>query len=194
MLSTDSHRTIASESDEQPLSDGEVFTLLSNRRRRFVIHRLKQVDGPIRIAKLATHVAAWEQDRDPAEVQYQDRRNVQTTLQRTHLPALAEKDVIRYVDDSVVEPATTLEDVEIYVEVLHGREIPWSVYYTLLAGVSLALLFGTVVELPLVAAVSPLQIALFTAIAFLVSATAQYIVGKRMRVGSDDRPPEVKDQ
>jgi len=192
MSLNDTLTAVTSEPPEQTLSEEDVFTLLSNRRRRFVIHALKQSNGDIEIADLAEQVTAWERDLDPEDVDYKDRRNVQTTLKRTHLPTLAEAGVIRFVDDHTVEPTATLAEVDVYVEVLTGHEIPWSLYYTGLSGLSLLLLLANVGGMPMINAFSPIDIALFTVVVFAVSAVAHHIIGKRMQLGSDNLPPELE--
>ncbi len=186
--------TTPSTSQGGTLSEDEVFTVLSNRRRRFVIHALKRADGSVTVSELAKQVTAWECDLAVEEVQYSDRRNVQTTLLRTHLPTLEEKGVIRFVEDDVIEPTPALDEVDIYVEVLRGHEIPWSLYYTGLGGLSGSLLIANLSNLPVLGGVSPLSIALFTTVVFFVSAFAHYLIGQRMQLGSTDTPPELTRQ
>ena len=92
------------------------------------------------VADLSTRITAWERGVDPETIDYDDRRNVHTVLTRTHLPKLDEHDVVEYDEETkVVEPTPALEDLDVYIEVLRGREIPWSLYY-----VGLAVLAGLV--------------------------------------------------
>lgn len=178
---------------EHELTQDEIFDLLSNRRRRFVIHALKRADGPVEVSELATYVTAWERGIDPETVEYDDRRNVHTTLKRTHLPTLEEKNVIRIdEDDNLVEPTPTLEDLDIYVEVIDGDEIPWSTYYVGLSGLSVAMLLATYVEVPLFARVSPLGVGVATAAMFGVSALFHRYYRSNARLGNKDKPPEAR--
>jgi hypothetical protein len=178
---------------EHELTQDEIFDLLSNRRRRFVIHALKRADGPVEVSELATYVTAWERGIDPETVEYDDRRNVHTTLKRTHLPTLEEKNVIRInEDDNLVEPTPTLEDLDIYVEVIDGDEIPWSTYYVGLSGLSVAMLLATYVEVPLFARVSPLGVGVATAAMFGVSALFHRYYRSNARLGNTDKPPEAR--
>ena len=175
------------------LSEDDIFDVLSNRRRRFVIHALKREDRPLEVAELSTYVTAWEHGMDPDHVKYEDRRNVHSTLTRTHLPKLEENDVIIYdTEASVVEPTPTLNDLDIYIEVLQGREIPWSQYYVGLAGIAVALLIAIQTGVPGLAAFEPLAVSVFTVTAFAVSATIHYHYGERARLGADAKPPEVR--
>ena len=175
------------------ISQADAFDLLSNRRRRYVIHALKHADEPLDVAELSTRVTAWELDVDPETVDYEDRRNVHSTLRRTHLPKLEEKDVISVDDETdLVRETPVLEDLEVYVEVLHGKDIPWSLYYAGLAGISAALLLVVAIGIPGFAALSPLNVAVFTATTFGISSFAHYVFGRRMRLGNTEKPPELR--
>lgn len=192
MASTTTTTSDASRTEHE-LTQDEIFDLLSNRRRRFVIHALKRADGPVEVSELATYVTAWERGIDPETVEYDDRRNVHTTLTRTHLPTLEEKNVIRIdEDDNVVEPTPTLEDLDIYVEVINGDEIPWSTYYVGLSGLSVAILLATYVEVPLFAQVSPLGVGVATVAMFGVSALFHRYYRSSARLGNKDKPPEAR--
>lgn len=182
-----------SDTSRTELTQDEIFDLLSNRRRRFVIHALKRADAPVEVSELATYVTAWERGIDPETVEYDDRRNVHTTLTRTHLPTLEEKNVIRIdEDDNVVEPTPTLERLDIYVEVINGDEIPWSTYYVGLSGLSIAILLATYVEVPLFAQVTPLGVGVATAAMFGVSALVHRYYRSSARLGNKNKPPEAR--
>ena len=175
------------------LSQDEIFKLLSNRRRRFVIHALKRAEGPLDVSELSTHVTAWELDIDPDEVRYEDRRNVYSTLQRTHLPKLEEKNVVTvHEEENLVEPTDELEELDIYVEVLRSREIPWSLYYVGLAGVAASLLLAVAAGTPGFAGLEAIDVGVFTATAFGISAVAHHVIGRRMRLGNTEKPPELR--
>ncbi|KDS90952.1 hypothetical protein FK85_08035 [Halorubrum saccharovorum] len=175
------------------LSEEEVFEVLSNRRRRFVIHALKRAEGPVDVSELSTHVTAWERDVDPDEVRYEDRRNVYSTLQRTHLPKLEEKNVVTVnKETNLVAPTAELEELDIYVEVLRSREIPWSLYYVGLAGLAVSLLLAVATGTPGFAALEPVDVGMFTATAFGISAAAHHVIGRRMRLGNTEKPPELR--
>ena len=175
------------------LSEETVFDVLSNRRRRFAVHALKRAEGHVTVADLSTRIAAWEHGIDPDAVDYDQRRNVHSTLKRTHLPMLEESGVIEYdAEANVVEPAAALADLDIYIEVLRGREIPWSQYYLGLAGLSLAVLLAVGTGVPGFALFDPLDVSAFTVTAFAVSAAVHYYYGERARLGSQEKPPELR--
>jgi len=175
------------------LSEDDVFEVLSNRRRRFVVHALKRAQEPMGIADLSKRVTAWEVDVAPAEVRYEDRRNVYSTLQRTHLPKMEEKNLVKVdEEENVVRPTPRLKDLDIYVEVLQSQEIPWSLYYVGLAGVTAALLLAVATGTPGLATFSPIDVGAFTAAAFGVSSIVHHVVGQRTRLGTSERPPELE--
>lgn len=177
------------------MSEDEIYKLLSNQRRRFVIHALKDQQGPVELTRLSRDVTAWEVGVNPKDVSYQDRRNVYSTLRRTHLPKLDEKDIVSFdQENNVVEQAETLESLETYVEVLNCKEIPWSLYYTGLTGIVAALLLAVAAGVPLLGALTPLDVGVFTVTAFAVSSVAHYAIGPHARFGNTGIPPEVGDQ
>ncbi|QKY20403.1 transcriptional regulator [Halolamina sp. CBA1230] len=182
-----------SHSAGEELSEDDVFEMLSNRRRRYVIHALKHAEEPVEVSELSRDVTAWERGINPADVAYDDRRNVYSTLKRTHLPKLAEQEVVTVSEDPcLVEPTPALESLDVYVEVLSSQEIPWSLYYVGLACVAAALLLAISTGTPPFAALDPADIAVFVTTAFGVSAVIHYLVGRRARLGSTEKPPELR--
>ena len=178
---------------DEPLSEETIFEVLSNRRRRFAIHALKHADGPMEVKGLSERVAAWEHGITPDSVEYDQRRNVHSTLTRTHLPMLDEHGVIEYDDETnLVEPTAALTDLDIYIEVLRGRESPWSQYYLGLSGLAAAALLAVQTGVPGFAAVEPIAIGIFTVTIFAVSALAHYYYGERARLGNEAKPPELR--
>ena len=174
------------------LSEEDIFKILSNRRRRFVIHALKRANEPPDVSELSRHVTAWELDIKPENVPYDQRHNVHSTLKRSHIPMLAEKNVVTVDDDNVVRAAPALEDLDIYVEVLRGKEIPWSLYYVGLAGVCVALLLAAQVGAPVLGALTPIGVGVFAATTFGISAVVHHLIGRRTMLGSTEKPPEVR--
>ncbi|OYR62412.1 transcriptional regulator [Halorubrum sp. E3] len=174
------------------LSHEEVFEILANRRRRFVIHALKRANDPPDVSELSRYVTAWEMGVDPEDVPYEERHNVHSTLRRVHLPKLTEANVVTVDEDDVVRPAPALKDLDIYVEVLRGREIPWSLYYLGLAVLAGALLLAVRVGSPGFAALSFVDVGIFVATAFGISSVAHHAIGRRMRLGNTEKPPEVR--
>lgn len=186
-------RDIVADQEQDGLTHDDIFELLKNRRRRFTLHALKSSEKRLSLSDLSTRVTAWEQGIDPEDVVHEDRRHVYSALRRTHLPKLDDAGVIAYDEsNNVVEPTETLEDIDIYTEVLREKEIPWSLYYLGLAGISVSLLLAVFVDAPVFGVLDPINIGVFVVVAFGVSALIHYVVGERTRLGTHKKPPEVR--
>lgn len=180
------------EAGAEPTED-DLFEVLSNRRRRFVVHALMREDAPTEIGEIAEQVAAWEYDTDMNQVSYDERKRVYTALQQSHLPKMDDVGVVEYDKNrGIVEPTDALEDVEIYMDIVQGNEIPWSKYYLGLAGVATSLMVAVWVNtwpftlLPDVAWGAGITAAL------AVSAIAHTYYASELRVGETEHPPELE--
>ena len=169
----------------------ELFEVLSNQRRRFAVYAVAKEDE-MELGTLAERIAAWENEQPVESVSSQERKRVYTALQQSHLPKLAEAGLIDYDDRAgVIRPRPEIEEYDIYMEIVGGREIPWSEYYLGLAGVAAALTaavwvgawpFSTLPDVAWLTAVT---------VAFAVSATAHVSLSRGTKLGADGAPPEV---
>ncbi|WP_255197192.1 DUF7344 domain-containing protein [Halorarius litoreus] len=89
------------------ISLDEVFTILSNARRRHVVELLVEHDGEMTFRELTDAVAKRESE---GPVGYDARKRVYVSLRQSHLPRLADADVIEYDRDRGAIEATTLLD------------------------------------------------------------------------------------
>jgi hypothetical protein len=179
------------------ISDGDVFEVLSNQRRRYALHYLKQhADGPVEMGDLSTRVAAWEAGIDPVEVTYDQRKSVHTSLYQYHAPKLEETGLVEYDSRAgVVELTDAGADVDLYLEAVRGRELPWASYFVLLSLFSTALVSAAWLSVPPFGELPALAGGGFVAAAFLVSSLVfAYDSRTAMRVGSAGPPPEVIDE
>ena len=172
------------------LTEDELFELLSNQRRRHILHALMN-DGESEIGTLSQEIAAWEDGLDPTEVSSNDRKRVYTALQQSHLPKMDKAGVVNFDRDrGTVEPTPALDDVEIYMDVVRGREIPWSDYYLGLTVLSVGLLTAAVLGPAPLGSIPDRAVSVFVIVAFGVSALAHRYYARRNRLGIDDDPPE----
>ena len=105
------------------LSKGEVFEVLRNQRRRFVLQYLKQDDRPVELGDLAQQVAAWEYETTLDAVTPEQRKRVYTTLQQTHLPKMDESGILEFDSDAgVIEATDRTRDISVYLEIVPGHE------------------------------------------------------------------------
>lgn len=179
-----STKRTATSDDDGPSRD-EVFTALSNNRRRNVITYLKYHGGDdARVRDIAEQLAAWENDLEIPEVTYKQRKRVYTALHQSHLPKLAESGFIEYESDrGLVSLTAESKQLEVYLEIVEENEILWSEYYIGLAVVC-GLLGGAawIGTVPF-ASVSGYAYAVLFALLFGVSGVVHRTVTRQNRVG-----------
>lgn len=169
--------------DDGPSRD-EVFTALSNQRRRNVILYLNDHAGDARVRDIAEQLAAWENDLEIPEVTYKQRKRVYTALHQSHLPKLADSGFIAYERDrGLVSLTEESRQLEIYLEVVSKNEILWSEYYAGLALVYLLLVGAAWIGTPAFATVPGHTYATLFALLLLVSALVNRSVMRRNQVG-----------
>jgi len=171
-------------SDDNGPSRDEVFTALSNQRRRNVIMYLKQHGDDSKVRDIAERLAAWENDLEIPEVTYKQRKRVYTALHQSHLPKLSESGFIDYEPDrGIVSLTDESKQLEMYLEVVSENEILWSEYYMGLAVVC-GLLGGAawIGTVPF-ASVSGYAYAVLFALLFGVSGLVHRTMTRRNRVG-----------
>lgn len=176
------------------LDEEVVFSVLSNRRRRFALHALCQHGGDAAdLGWLAKRVAAWEAGVSPAEVDSDTRKSCYVSLQQSHLPKVDEADIVSFDKRAgVVRPTPAAEELDIYFDIVTEPEIPWHGYYLGLAAVGAALLTALWTDALLFIALPDLAWMTFLVAALVVSALAHTYFARRRKLGSDGPPPEVE--
>lgn len=180
------------QSDGSDLSRDTIFFALSNRRRRHVLHYLKQQDGPVRLRDLTEQVAAWENGVPKEGVPSNQRKTVYTSLRQTHLPMLQNAGVVTY-DDSIDNISLTpkVQELDVYLEVVPENDLPWSRYYVGLAAVMTALVAAVWADVYPFVLLPDVAYAAIVTVALLVSACAHLYSAQDMRIGGPGSPPEV---
>lgn len=173
------------------MDPSRTFELLSNHRRRYAWHHCKQVESQVPLGDLAEQVAAWENEKRVAEITSAERKRVYTSLQQTHLPKLDDAGIVRF-EDGAVELGDRADELEVYVDVVEGDDIPWSEYYLGLTAVSGALM-AAVWLTGSTGVISGLGWATIVVLAFALSATAHLITDRGRRIGTEGLPPELDD-
>lgn len=167
----------------------ELFRLLGNERRRYALHACKGSERPLSLSDLAEQVAAWEYGKAIEDVTPEERRRVYTSMQQTHLPAMAEADVLE-VEDKRVALGDRARELDIYLEVVPEDSISWSQYYLGLslvaAGVLGAAWLGVYPDW-----IPGLAWAALIVLAFGLSATVHAWRERESRLGAGGRPPEI---
>lgn len=143
---------MAAEAREQ-IDRQTAVEVLSERRRQFVVHALEKRDAPTSLETLTRQVAAWESGTSPHAVTDEHRLRVSSTLQRIHIPALAEAGIVSVDDENGTVELTDA------ARGLTGQD-SWSAYYLTLGVVSIGLVSGLWIGVPPFDLVSPLIAAL----------------------------------
>lgn len=178
---------------EPDLTRDDLFDVLSNPRRRYALHMLRSEDEvELELGDMAEQVAAWENGTTIEELSACERKHVYTALQQRHLPRMDDMGVVEFDRRAgTVTPTDTLSEFDIYLEVVRGRDIPWSEYYlglgAALAAVAMAAHFGV----PGLGAVPGLGWAVFSTVVLLVSATVHYTVSRQNRLSTAEKPPDL---
>jgi hypothetical protein len=166
--------------------------MLSNQRRRYVIHYMKRNPGPIRIRDLAQQVAAWENGIEVEELTYKQRKRVYTSLHQTHLPKLNDADVVEYDRDrGTITLASGAAELDIYLDVVSENDIPWSDFYLGLSAVALALAVAAWANVAPLSLVPDVGYVLVVALLFTAASLVHAYHTRQTQVGGTDSPAEA---
>lgn len=188
----DGSATVESEAEQQ-FRQKDAFEVLSNARRRHVVHYLLQQDDGVTLRDLSEQVAAWENDVESPNVTSKQRKRVYTALHQSHLPKLDQKGVIQYDSDrGTVSPTDRLSDLRVYLEVVPEDEIPWSIYYAGLGGIAAGTTVLSWIGFFPFDQLSGYVLAGLTAMLVVISSLAHVYANRQSKLGSDGPPPEYR--
>ncbi|MBP1921523.1 hypothetical protein J2751_000516 [Halorubrum alkaliphilum] len=165
------------------ISTDELFALLSNGRRRHVLEFLSENGGEIKLRELATAIAAEENDLEPVEVNYTQRKRLYTSLYQSHLPRMERSGVIEYDRNSgMVTLGPKAEGFDAYLEVVGENEFTWSEFYLGLTGLFAAVTLAFATGTPPFASIGPVILMAALTLVLLVSSVAhvRYTRGRRL--------------
>ena len=192
----DSSKGSGGQDGNQIPTEEAVFEVLSNRRRRYVFHYLKQQDRRVYLRELAERVAAWENDKSTRDLSAAETKRVKTALHQHHLPKMDDRGFVQYDSTrETVELDDNVADLEVYLDVVPGADIPWSLYYLGISGLGIATLATAWADLWPLASIPDASCAAFVVVTLLVSAIVHtYVTYSRLRLGGTEKPPEVSDR
>ncbi|WP_290810230.1 hypothetical protein [Halovivax sp.] len=178
--------------DADYLTKGEIFEVLRNQRRRYVLQYLKQDARPVELGDLAQQVAAWEYETTPKDVTPEQRKRVYTTLQQTHLPKMDKAGILDFDSDTgIVEATDRTRAITVYLEIVPGHEFAWRELYLSLGAISCALVAALWGEVYPFTALPTLAWTALIAVTFTGTAAAHIVHERNMRLGYGDQPPEL---
>ncbi|PSQ15965.1 hypothetical protein BRD00_13215 [Halobacteriales archaeon QS_8_69_26] len=174
------------------LSKSDIFDLLRNKRRRYLLHYLMSHDTPVELGDLATRIAAWENDTPIDSVSSQQRKRVYTTLQQTHLPRMDEANIVEYdADRGVVQRTEHTDKLNVYLEIVPRNEFPWREYYLALGAVCCGVVAALWAEVFPLTMLSNLGWLAIVSVVLTGSAAAHVYYERTNRLGAEELPPEL---
>ncbi len=87
----------------------QIFEMLKNQRRRYVLQYLRKVDQQVTLGTLSEQIAAWENDKAVEQITSDERKRVYVGLYQVHLPKLDDADIVTFdkARDSI-EPGSNI--------------------------------------------------------------------------------------
>lgn len=156
------------------LSRDQIFDILSNVRRRYVLFYLSQSGEPITLQDLSRRLASWENDIPMDEVSKQQEKRVYVSLYQTHVPKLEEAGIIDYADDGTIRLTNRASEVTAYLEDAR-TEYPWSLYFLVLSAIGSLTLVAVAADVPVFASIPDLVASAIVVGAFLALSVAYYL-------------------
>lgn len=166
----------------------EIYGLLSNHRRRYVLHYLKRNNSSTKLSDLAEQVAAWEQNKSVNELTSAERKRVYTSLQQTHLDRLADAGMITFEGDTI-ELTDDAKQLEVYLDIVPHGSIPWGIYYVGLSALSLVVIGGIWLDIIPTDTVPTVAFAAVLVLAFLISSVFHVLQNHQYRLDRMEKPP-----
>lgn len=168
-------------SDQDELTQDSVFDILSNPRRRYILYHLQEADGAVELGDLSTEIAAWENDVEPDELTAQQRKRVYVSLYQTHVPKMADTDVIEYdQEESTVQLSAGWPTVRQSLGVDESEARNWELYYLGLSIVSALLIAATVLDVGIFQSVSAVTVGVVVTLSF-GTLTLAHLFYRRLR-------------
>jgi hypothetical protein len=177
----------------EDLTKSDVFDLLRNERRRYLLHYLLTRESPVELGELAERIAAWEYDTTVERVTSDQRKCVYTTLQQSHLPKMDAAEIVDYdADRGTIHRTEHTDKLNVYLEIVPTDEFPWREYYLALGAVFSAVAAALWVDVaPLTAVPDAAWIAVM-AVVLTVSSAINVYNERSMRLGADELPPGLE--
>lgn len=105
--------------DGSAISKDRVFDILSSARRRAILRYLMEHADrdEFSVQELTTEIAAWEHDVTVDQLSPDQRKRVYVSCYQTHLPKLADADIIEFDrDQGIIRPTPRAEVFRRYIE------------------------------------------------------------------------------
>jgi DNA-binding transcriptional ArsR family regulator len=174
-----------------PYDEETVFQVLRNRRRRYVLHLLKQEEGVVPVGRVAEQVAAWENDKEVAAVTPTERKRVYISLIQSHLPTLTDANMVVFDEEaSTVRLTDDAEAIDVYVELAPENDIRWPQYYLGLCAFAGAFLVAVWYDVAPLTEAPDVAWFGFVVVLFGLSSVVHHLHASQLRLGTEGPPPE----
>ncbi len=181
------------EPSDTGLERDEIFEILSNQRRRYILHYLKQQQAghEADLREIVDQVAAWENNTSIQELDSTRRKRVYTAVRQSHLPKLDDTGVVDY-DQQRGEVVLTdaARDVEVYLEYVPEEDISWGEYYLALSGICFGIAGAAFIDAPVFGSLSGVTLAGVIVTVMTVSSVAHVYYSRTHRIGRDGPPTD----
>lgn len=105
------------------LAVDDMFSILSNQRRRYVLQSLGESQTPVAFDDLVDDVAEQEHDAPISDIPAEAVDRVRLSLYHSHIPKLADVDLVEHCEErEQVSLSTDSEQVEALLEFAAGNE------------------------------------------------------------------------
>lgn len=107
---------------DRDVDTDDLFDVVSNVRRRFVVACLDEYATPMALRDVADELATWEHDAPIAEVPEENVRSIYVSLYHVHVPKLAAAGIVEYSEErDAVAPREISEDIVSLVDLPSPR-------------------------------------------------------------------------
>lgn len=164
---------------QQQLSKSDIFGVLQNERRRYILKILRE-NGEQSIRSLSEEIACLESGVKEPKSNF--RKSVYSSLHQTHIPKMESLKIITYNRSTdTVDLLPISHDFDVYIETVKKGDIPWSQFYfglSMLAGAGSLAIFTELIKW-----VTSYQWILFTNTVFIICSFA-HVYYSRMHENS----------
>lgn len=159
---------------QQQLSKSDIFGVLQNERRRYILKILQEKGGQS-VRSLSEEIACLESGVKEPKSNF--RKSVYSSLHQTHIPKMESLKIIAYNKNTdIVELLPGSHDFNIYIETVKKGDIPWSQFYL---GLSTLTVIGSLaIFTELIKWITSSQWMLFTNAVFIICSLAHVYYNK----------------
>ena len=152
--------------ERENLGLDQVFEILKNQRRRYLLQYLQEHDAPVSLSDLSEQLAAWENGKEVRAITSSERKRLYVGLYQCHLPKMDGMDIVDFNKPrGIIEPGKNIEMLFPYLDAPRATaDTGFSRYYV---GLSILALVGLGVAVVMEAMIGVPAIEIASAVAVL---------------------------